>query len=142
MRNATLLATVLLLAALPSSAAELEWKGTLLVQLAVKDLDRSLAFYTEVLGWELISRNDELHWAKLRPIGCDAVVGVGESPRIEGSGTASLNFGVIDVDAARAVLESRGVVFSGETRTIPGVVRLADFADPDGNRFRLAQALE
>ena len=50
----------------------------------------------------------------------------------------SMNFGVKDIEKARATLESRGVEFSGPTITIPGVVMLADFEDPDGNRIRLA----
>ncbi len=37
-----------------------------------------------------------------------------------------------------AILESRDVVFDGPTIEVPGVVRLADFKDPDGNRIRLA----
>lgn len=40
--------------------------------------------------------------------------------------------------AARALLEKRGVAFSGETRVVPGKVALAEFADPDGNVLRVA----
>jgi len=40
--------------------------------------------------------------------------------------------------AARTLLESRGVVFSGPTQIIPGKVALAGFRDPDGNQLRLA----
>lgn len=135
------LVAVLALAGVPGAAAEIEWDGSLLVQLATADLDVAVSFYTDVLGWELISRDEELHWAKIRSVAGDVVIGIGESPKIEGSGTMSLNFGVRDIDASRAMLESRGVVFKGETRTIPGVVRLADFRDPDGNRIRLAEDL-
>ena len=50
-----------------------------------------------------------------------------------------LNFGVTgDIEAARAALERRGVVFEGPTRVIPGKVRLAAFRDPDGYRIRIA----
>ena len=120
----------------------IEYRGTLLVQLRVADLDRSIAFYRDVMGFDLKSRNDELRWAKLHA-GIDRVtVGIGEGPDVSGSGTTSMNFGVADVDIARRTLESKGVHFHGETTTIPGVVKLADLQDPDGNRIRLAQALD
>lgn len=58
-----------------------------------------------------------------------------------GSGTVSKNIGVVDIEAARKTLEQRGVVFKSETITIPGIVKLADCTDPDGNRIRLAEDL-
>jgi predicted enzyme related to lactoylglutathione lyase len=50
-------------------------------------------------------------------------------------------FGVVDIDEARGQLEQRDVRFDGETMTIPEMVRLATFFDPDGNKFMLAQDL-
>lgn len=114
------------------------WQPTLLVQLAVSDLDRSIAFYRDVLGFELESRNDEIQWARIK-VGISGVtIGLGVQPEVKGSGSVSLNIGVSDLDGARALLESRGVVFLGDTIRIPGVVVLADFLDPDGNKIRLA----
>lgn len=124
------------------SARAPSWQGTLLVQLAVDDLDRSIAFYTETLGFELESRNDDLAWARIKPGIGGVTIGLGAQPAVGGSGTASLNFGVADIDSARSLLESRGVVFDGPTITAPGVVRLADFSDPDGNRIRLAEDIK
>ena len=54
---------------------------------------------------------------------------------------AVLTFGVKDIDAARASLESRKVRFDGPTQTIPGMVRLATFFDEDGNALMLYQDL-
>ena len=65
-------------------------------------------------------------------------VRLGQSEDVQGSGTMSINLAVADCDAARARLEARGVEFLGPTVNIPGVVRLADFLDPDGNKIRLA----
>ncbi len=115
----------------------IKYGDELLVQIAVRDLDAACTFYTEVMGLTLESRNESLKWAKfLLPTG--ARLGVGEAERVEGSGTVSINISVRDIEAARATLERRGVVFKGPTLDIPGVVRLADFADPDGNNIRLA----
>ena len=49
----------------------------------------------------------------------------------------TVNLGVADVDVARTRLEARGVRFSGPTRDLSKTVRMAEFKDPDGNRFRL-----
>ncbi len=111
----------------------------LLVQIAVSDLDKACEFYGQILGLPPISRTDSLKWAKFRlPAG--AQLGVGEAERVSGSGTTSLNISVADIEAARALLEARGIVFDGPTQVIPGVVKLADFKDADGNRIRLAGA--
>lgn len=116
--------------------------GTLLIQLRVADLDRSVAFYRDTLGLELELRNDELKWVRMKTGIKGVTIGLGESPTPGGSGTASMNLGVIDVDAARALLESKGVKFQGETIIVPNVVKLADLTDPDGNRIRLAQDIK
>jgi predicted enzyme related to lactoylglutathione lyase len=110
----------------------------LLIQLAVSDLDHALEFYCETLGFELEERADELQWARVGLGIAGVTLGLGQQTNVEGSGSLSLNLGVADIDRARQCLESKGVVFAGPTITIPGVVRLADFADPDGNRIRLA----
>ena len=53
-----------------------------------------------------------------------------------------LTFGVADLDKARKKLEEKKVVFEGETFTVPGLVKLATFHDPDGNKFKLFQLLQ
>jgi predicted enzyme related to lactoylglutathione lyase len=69
-------------------------------------------------------------------------VGIGQHETLEPRGGATLTFGVIDIDAARASLEAHDVRFDGETTEVPGMVRLATFYDPDGNTFMLAQRLD
>ena len=53
-----------------------------------------------------------------------------------------MTFGVKDIDKARATLEELQVRFDGETLTIPEMVRLATFFDPDDNKLMLYQSLE
>ena len=111
----------------------------LLIQIAVTDLDAACTFYSEVMGLQLEERVESLKWAKfLLPTG--ARLGVGEQADAAGSGSTSINLSVRQLDAARATLEGRGIEFDGPTVEIPGVVRLADFVDPFGIRFRLAGA--
>jgi len=121
--------------------ARIDYRGTLLVQLRVSDLQKSIDFYTDVLDFELVTSIASLKWAELS-FGMPGVkVGLSESAEADGSGSVSLNIGVKNVDTARSLLEARGVKFLRETIEVPGKVRLADFLDPDGNKIRLAQSL-
>ena len=121
-------------------ASKIGYQPVLLVELGVSDLDRAVKFYRDTLDFDLAWRSEELQWAELRSGIPGVSIGLGKSEKAKGSGTASMNWAVNNVDAARALLEKRGVKFLGPTLTIPGVVKLADFADPDGNRIRLAGA--
>lgn len=123
-------------------AASPTYTGSVLIQLRVANLDRSIDFYTKTLGLELKLRNDDLKWAKVVPPGARAVIGLGATDGPRSAGTTSINLGVRNIDKARAALEARGVSFTGATITIPGVVKLADFTDPDGHRIRLAESLD
>ena len=93
-------------------------------------------------GKVLTERRDDLQFVHLscgvRGLQIGLSAGGAAPPQ---AGTVTLNFGVPgDVEQARRVLESRGVVFTGPTIVIPGKVRLAAFRDPDGYRIRLAGA--
>ncbi len=123
------------------AASSLGYEKDLLIQLRVVDLDRAVRFYRDVMDFDLVLLDESLQWAKMDPGIPGVIVGVGVGPKVAGSGTLSMNFGVTDIEKARKLLEKRGVVFTGPTITIPDVVKLADFADPDGNRIRLAQDL-
>jgi len=122
-------------------SSQIQYRGTMLIQLRVSNLDRAVHFYQNTLGLKLLLRSDELRWAKINTGIPNVVIGLGEGPDVLGSGTTSMNIGVVDIDQARRKLEKRGVQFKGDTITIPGVVKLADFFDPDGNMIRLAQGL-
>jgi len=144
LKQALLALTIGLIAVLTTGvrAAPAGLDPTLLVQIAVEDLDRSVEFYTETLGFELESVDRELQWARVKT-GIDGVtIGIGQQETVKGSGTVSMNFGVEDVDSYRGALEAKGVRFEGPTITVPGVVRLATLHDPDGNRIRLATDLK
>lgn len=119
-------------------AGGVSYRPELLIQIGVEDLDRAIAFYTEVLGFELTERRDDLRFAHLDTNVPGLQIGLNAVPAPKGSGSIVLNISVADVAAARATLTARGVIFTGETVVIPGKVALAPFADPDGNVLRLA----
>ena len=124
------------------SAAQFAYQKDVVMQFGVSDLERSIEFYTETLGLELFERNDAIGWARVRTAVPGVTIGLGvrsDADRL-GSGTSSINLAVGNLDEVVAILQSRGVQFEGPILEIPGVVRLADFLDPDGNRIRLAGA--
>ncbi len=120
---------------------ELGFDGGLTCALQCADLDKTLSWYQEVLGFELLFKVDELAWAELKSPVAGVSVGVAQAEVPSVTGGATLTWGVADIAVARARLESDGVRFDGETQLIPGMVSLATFFDPDGNRHMLYQDL-
>ena len=118
--------------------SDLNYRPELLIQLAVANLDRAIAFYTTTLDFELTERRDDSKFAHIRTNVPGLQIGLNEVAAPRGTGSAVLNVSVANVAAARALLEKRGVAFRGETVVIPGKVALAEFADPDGNVLRVA----
>ena len=114
------------------------YRPDVLVQLHVENLDRAIAFYRDVLGFKITERRDDLGFAHVETPAPGLEIGLSAGGTLKGTGGAVINIGVADAAAARAMLEKRGVVFSGPTQVIPGKVSLASFTDPDGNRLRFA----
>ena len=127
-----------LTASLPAQDARIAYRQELLVQIGVANLDRAIEFYTNVLEFEVTERRDDLKFAHVRTNVPGLEIGLNEVPDPKGTGGVVLNIGVVDVAAARAALEKRGVPFRGKTVIIPGKVALAPFSDPDGHALRLA----
>lgn len=118
------------------------WNGGLTIAVQVKDLAASKAWYQRVLGFAFLYEVPEIAWCELSS-GVDRVnIGLSqvESPRV-GAGPVP-TFGVKDIDAARSTMESQKVRFDGPTQTIPGLVKLATFFDPDGNAYMLFEELQ
>ena len=122
--------------------SQIAWANHMTAALGVSDIDRSIAWYRDVLGFEVIYKLDDWGWAELRTSVDEVNLGIGQTEEVEPRGGATLTFGVADIDAARGHLEAHDVRFDGETSEVPGMVRLATFYDPDGNTFMLAQRLD
>ena len=124
-----------------SSSSSLGYDGHLTAALNVSDLDKSITWYQDVLGFELLYKLDDLGWCEFKTETKGVNVGLSATEETKQGGGATLTFGVQDVASARSQLEAKDVKFDGETQTIPGMVSLATFFDPDGNQLMLAQDL-
>ncbi len=128
----------------------------------VKDLDRSIAFYTGVLGFGLERRFDaegpgistivgmpgarlkiafvHLGEFRLELIQYAAPAGVQVDMATNNVGSAHIAFWTDDVDRTYEELQAKGVVFRGAPmRSRPDRPRVAYFYDPDGFTLEIVE---
>ena len=122
-------------------AAKIDYDGGLTCALQCGNLERAIAWYRDVLGFGLAYKIDDMGWCEFHTSVAKVTIGLSQVEKPEVKGGATLVFGVRDIDVARATLEGQGVKFDGDTMTIPDMVRLATFYDPDGNKLMLYQSL-
>ena len=120
----------------------LNYDGGLTCALKVTDLDKSVKWYQDILGFKLLYKLDDMGWCELETSVARVNVGLSQVEKAGGEGGAVPTFGVKDIDEARAQLESKDVRFDGPTQTIPDMVKLATFFDPDDNAIMLYQDLQ
>jgi predicted enzyme related to lactoylglutathione lyase len=114
----------------------------IVISVNVSDLDRSIAWWGEMLGFEPTYVMKEYGWCELATSIEGVGLGLGQVEEVKASGGVTPTFGVSDIGAARGHMESRGVKFDGETYEISGQVKLCTFYDPDANPFMLAEVLD
>lgn len=118
--------------------------------LIVEDLDRTLPFYTEVLGLRLGHRSGDYaqldtgttrlgfytRKAMANTLGIPLRSPAEDTPGFE------IGFKVDDVDVAYATLVDRGAIPATPPTTRPWGQRTAYVRDPDGHLIELAQDLQ
>ena len=111
------------------------------VSIPVTDEDRALEFYTQSLGFEVItdqSYGENQRWIELGIPGAETKVVLYRPQDGAGIGTFQpLAFQADDVVATWRELEDRGVEFTQEPKT-ESWGTAAGFKDPDGNTFVLS----
>ena len=122
-------------------ASPLQYNGGLTCAINCTDLERSMKWYQDRLGFTFLYKVDEIGWCELATETPNVNVGLSQVEKAGGPGNAILTFGVKDIDTARKKLESQDVRFDGPTQTIPEMVKLATFYDPDNNALMLYQDL-
>lgn len=122
----------------------MEWTLEVVV-LPVSDIDRSVVFYRDQVGFDLDhdTRNEQMHVVQLTPPGSGCSVVFGDLPsqnQMEPGSVKALQLVVSDAAAARQELLDRGVEVSDLM-----VVTEADggtffgFQDPDGNSWAVQE---
>lgn len=106
----------------------------------VKSLNDTIHFYKEKLGFELVFHDSDSGMAMMNTTTERCILGFSEAEEVIPS-TSSTVFEVYDIEASRQSLEQNGVTFIGETETIPDMVKLATFVDPDGHSLMLSEEL-
>ena len=115
------------------------YDGGLTCSFGVTDLPRSIGWYRDVLGFELLYRRDDIAWCELSTGVANVNIGLSERPEAGAGGGSTLTFGVTDLEAAKAALDGHGVRLDGDIMEIDGLVRLLTFYDPDGNALMFYQ---
>jgi predicted enzyme related to lactoylglutathione lyase len=120
----------------------IEFTQEVTASLNVSDIDASIAWYQTVLGCTLLYKVEEIGWCELSTHMPGVLIGLSENQQVPAGGNAINVWGVTDIEAAVAELDRHGVRRDDEIQTIPELVRLMTFFDPDGNAMMLAQSLQ
>jgi predicted enzyme related to lactoylglutathione lyase len=111
------------------------------VHISVTDLDRSVAFYRDVLGVPMLFRVPGQPMAFFASGDVRLYLGVPEDPDF--TTKVLVYFRVEDIDAEQARLTGLGVEFRGEPQVVhkDGATELwmTGFSDPDGHHLVLMQ---
>ncbi|WP_431277249.1 VOC family protein [Leifsonia poae] len=118
-------------------------RGISTVGIPVSDQDRALAFYRDVLGFEVLvdAPLPQLgaRWIMLAPSGADVSISlVATSDDALVGVETGIRFSSPDAEATYGVLKA-GNVDVGEFMRWPGVPPMFAASDPDGNRFEIVE---
>jgi predicted enzyme related to lactoylglutathione lyase len=105
----------------------------------VSDLTAAKKFYGEVLGLKKTFEMDG--WCEFSHGEGAASIGLNQLREGDDERGATVVLRVDDLARVQKELVAKGVKFEGEISEVPGVVRLATFRDPSGNRLQLCQVL-
>jgi predicted enzyme related to lactoylglutathione lyase len=112
------------------------------VSVPVRDQNRALDFYTEKLGFTIITDqpfDGTQRWIELRIPKAETRVVLFTAPGDESriGGFMNMSFDCEDLDRTYAELKARGVEFDGEPKKEPWG-HFAKFKDSEGNTFVLS----
>jgi catechol 2,3-dioxygenase-like lactoylglutathione lyase family enzyme len=117
--------------------------GILNVAIPVSDHDRSIAFYTRILGFEThrdATFGPGQRWVEVAPPGSATTIALappGDRPTGIDTG---IRLGTPDADGTHAELAAQGVdVDAGVLRYGTGVPPMFSFRDPDGNTLYMVE---
>ena len=104
----------------------------------VSNLERTLAFYTEKLGFKVLFYDTSNGKAIVATNTKDCFIGFAEANLIVPSSTCT-TFEVENIEQAVQSLQQKGVEFKGGILEVSNTVKLATFSDPDGYKLTLSE---
>lgn len=102
----------------------------------VSNLERTVAFFTEKIGFKVLEYIAEIGQARLSTNNQDCIIGFAEAQSVIPS-TTCITFEVENIEQAVQILQEKGVEFKGGIIEVPNTVKLAAFTDPDGYNLML-----
>ena len=121
------------------AATELRFNQSM-VTIIVRDMERSIEFYTSRLGLPLRSRYGN-EFAIVEAPGVTIALHPASSGERAAGGKLSIGLGVDSVDAGIKELAKRGIEFADDV-VVDSPMRFAFFRDPDGVELYLAERSE
>lgn len=119
-------------------------EGIFLIWIVVKDLDKAIKYYTEVLGLKVEQYSKEYGWAELAgPLG--AILGLAQESAqmdIKAGSNAVVSVTVKNLIEAKKEMAKKGARFMGEIVEVPGHVKMQTCVDPDGNTLQVVEVIE
>lgn len=119
----------------------LKLKKVAFVQYPVTDIARARQFYENVLGLKIEYKNEDFHWFEYDVGGITLAVTNSVPGQVPGARGAVLAIEVHNLEESIDQLRSESVTITTEPFSTP-FCRIAEVADPDGNRICLHQLVE
>ena len=114
------------------------------VAIPVSDQERSLAFYTEILGFEK-TRDAPFgpgqRWIEVSPPGGGATLAIPPLGEAQPGIDTGIRFETSDAEADHKALKAAGADVDPEILRFPGVPPMFTFRDPDGNRLYVVEQM-
>lgn len=118
-----------------------------LAWIAVKDFNKAIKFYTEIVGLKLLYASEEWGWAELQGKDGEGIrLGIGKyDPKCQdfaGPGqNAVLTFSVDNIEKSSKEMQRQGATLIGDIEVVPGHVKLQTIKDTEGNFIQLVEEL-
>ena len=114
------------------------------VAIPVSDQERSLAFYTEILGFEK-TRDAPFgpgqRWIEVSPPGGGASLAIPPLGEAQPGVDTGIRFETSDAEADHKALTAAGADVDPEILRFQGVPPMFTFRDPDGNRLYVVEQM-
>lgn len=111
----------------------------LIISIPVRDLEKSAAWYRDVMGFELALELKSPPWYELFTSTEGVRLGLAQVQKVNPGETTPI-FRVASLEVAEAALAAKQIATS-EVVAVPGQAKLLTLHDPDGNTLMLEQLL-